>query len=80
MSPLKIIMLMRLYSRMNPFDDMPQDEINAPAMKDAFSFFSEHGLLNECVSWDSVKNGRIGYPFLSRQGYQLVQSLCEFEP
>jgi hypothetical protein len=80
MSPLKIIMLMRLRSRAHPFDDMPEEQIVAPAMQEAFGFFRNHGLLADHVTWISVKHGRAGYPFLSFKGHQLVERLCEVEP
>ena len=80
MSPLKINMLMRLYSRAKPFDDMPMEQIDAPAMQEAFGFFHRHDLLAAGVSWVSVKYGRIAHPFLSPCGHQLIERLCEVEP
>ncbi len=80
MSPLQITMLLRLYVRPEPFSDMPVEQVNAPAMQQAFAFFREHGLLNEQVTWVSVKHGRVGYPFLTLKGKELVQRLCEVKP
>ena len=80
MSPLKITMLMRLYCRAKPFDDMPVEQVNAPVMHEAFAFFRRHDLLAVGVSWVTVKYERIGHPFLSPCGQQFVDRLCEVEP
>ena len=80
MSPLMISMLMRLYSRAEPFEGMPSKEIHAPAMLDAFCLFRRHGLLGEDVTLASVKNLSVSYPFLSTKGHELVKRLCEVEP
>ena len=80
MSPLKIIMLMRLHCRAIPFDDMPIEQVNAPAMQEAFGFFRDHDLLAFGVTWVSVKYQRVGHPYLSLKGQQLVERLCEVEP
>jgi hypothetical protein len=73
-------MLMRLHSRAYPFDDMPLEQVNAPAMRDAFAFFRKHDLLDEVATWETVKNGSVEQPFLSPKGIQLVERLCEVEP
>lgn len=80
MSPLQIIMLMRLYARAEPFADMPLEQVDAPAMQDAFAFFRAHGLLGEYITWVSVKHKRFGHPFLSPKGRELVERLCEVQP
>lgn len=80
MSPLQIIMLMRLYSRAEPFADMPQEQVDAPAMQEAFGFFQEHGLLSYLTNWVTVKHGRVSLPHLSLKGRELVERLCEVKP
>lgn len=80
MSPLKIIMLLRLHVYAQPFSDMPPEQVNAPAMLYAFDYFREHGLLAECTTWLSVKHGHVSHPFLSFKGEELVERLREVEP
>lgn len=80
MSPLKIMMLLRLHVRANPFVDMPLEQVNAPAMEEAFEYFEANGLLAAGVNWFTVSLGRVSHPFLSSKGLQLVDRLREVQP
>lgn len=80
MSPLQITMLMRLHAYAEPFADMPLEQVNAPAMQEAFAFFRQHGLLADMTTWVTVKHRRFSRPHLSLKGQQLVERLCEVKP
>lgn len=86
MTPHKLDMLLRLHTSPAPFYDMPAAQIFAPSMRDAFDYFSQHGLLAEGVTHASVDclpmpaEGATVFPLLSAKGQRLVAFICSIEP
>lgn len=80
MSPLKIETLLRLHTRPEPMIELPHEQKHAPAMREAYDWFADKGLLVDGVTWYSVAYGEATYPFLTDAGRELVKRLCEVEP
>jgi hypothetical protein len=83
MSPLKISLLLRMYSRPEPNADLPSRQAVAPAMWEAVASFKRQGLIPDWVTaaeliiterpWSSEM-------WLTDKGRALVQRYLEIEP
>jgi len=80
MSPLQIILLLRLHACAKPREDYPIEQRMAPAMKEAFARFQELGFLADGVSHASVMGEDNPYlERLSDKGLAMVERLCSLE-
>lgn len=80
MSPLKIILLMRLYACKYPLDGYTPAQASAPAMYAAFVDFHRDGLLLPDVTLEGLRRGACPVEKLTEKGEALVQKLKAIEP
>lgn len=84
MSPLKIVLLLRLYCHFDPMADYAPRQRHAPAMQKALRDFWDLGLLIQPLTTDYRDAPvRAGSPFpekLTPKGLALVQKLKAIEP
>ncbi len=87
MSPLKISLLLRMYSQPAPNGDIPYNQAVAPAMLDALDDFRDRGLVHNDVMLGHLHRGHFssigadsGEPYLTPKGRALVDKLMAVEP
>jgi hypothetical protein len=76
MSPLKIEILLRMYSHRDPFDIYPYEQKHSPAMYEAFETFRRQGVIRPDIvierDWASDDPNQ---PRLTAKGLDLVNRL-----
>lgn len=86
MSPLKIILLLNLYSSPRPFKDYPDRQRIAPAMRDAFKDFADRGLLQEgidhalVITYENLQKALPANGVLTWKGLDLIEKLKAIQP
>ena len=80
MSPLKIHLLLNLYTSLCPMADYPPEQQTAPAMRRAFRDFAQAGLLVPGVTLDAALAVRLPDERLTPKGQDLVDRLKAVEP
>ena len=87
MSPLKISLLLRMYSESAPNGEIPEKQAFSPAMMDALDYFREHGLVHNDVMLGHLRGGYVSVigaaspePYLTARGLELIGDLMEIEP
>lgn len=76
MSPLKIALLLRIYSLPRPNIDLPGQQAFAPAMAEALAHFIRSGLVDPDTTLMDLRTGNPRRE-LTEKGGRLVKALCD---
>lgn len=75
MSPLKIALLLRMYSSPRPNADLPERQAFSPAMAEALQDFQNQKLVLGGISLDNLRSGP-SRNWLTESGAALVSRIC----
>lgn len=82
MSPLKIMLLLRMYALPHSNADLPHEQAFAPAMLDAVASLKARGLVADWVTPDLLfdRSNTTLTQYLTYKGHYLVSRFLEIEP
>lgn len=82
MSPLQIMLLLRMHCMPHPNADLPPEQAFAPAMRGAVAYLKAFDLVGHWVTVDLLcdRNNKALTDYLTYKGLRLVQRYLEIEP